>query len=450
MLPALNERQINACLFHPGLFSLQMKIIKTDKFINNTVSFRQMLHLDEKTITALNVLILMMRGRSQKYPSRDAYTKALNHAYAARVVTGLTGYGKNVLADTRIHYIDPGYIEDAGYMDEILDLADQALFHPVLTEEVLEEAKYLLKNRMISARENPDTLAVLEAMKIAEPGTSLAVPVSGIPEKVDAITLEDVKAIWEVMQNTPYQVMMAGDIEDGDAMLEFAEKLPQTAWDTLDYDLASRHDVNTSSIQKELSQSSLAQVYATGISPEDEDSYALMVMNSILGTAPMSLLFEEIREKHSYCYSISSSIIRFDGALLISTGTRAKNMDDVRRLIQEQINTLKNNAFSEELFQSAKLDLIDALNSQQDSEMAMINQAFLNALLKRDIDVAALQDKIRQVTREDVARMAENLSLVSEAVVLEDEALASQAEEEDIDIDIDEYYEEEESEEMFG
>ena len=47
----------------------------------------------------------------------------------------------------------------------------------------------------------------------------------------------------------------------------------------------------------------------------------MFVMNSLLGQSPTSLLFEEVREKHSLCYSISSYLIQFDGALIITLGT---------------------------------------------------------------------------------------------------------------------------------
>lgn len=395
-----------------------METIQTKKFMDNTLSFRQMLPLDRKTITALNLMILMMRGRSEKYPSRDAWTKALNHAYAAKIVTGLSGYGQNVLVDTRIKYLRPEYISNDNYMNEILDLSDQALNHPIFTEEILEEAKYLLKNRLLSARENPDALAVMEALQAAGPDKSIGIPVGGILEEVDSITIEQVQDLWNTLRKTPYQILSVGELSE--QMEDFARNLPQSDDYALQMELLQAADDPVLRLrERDLSQSSLAQIYATGISPASKDSFALSVMNAVLGASGMSLLFEEVREKHSYCYSISGSLIRFDGAILILTGTRKHNIPDVKNLITKQIERLQTMDYPDEKLESARLELIDGLMSQNDLDAAMINQKYLNHLLHRELSTQELTQHIRAVTKEDVARIAKGLHLVSEAQVLE-------------------------------
>lgn len=394
-----------------------METIQTKKFMDNTLSFRQMLPLERQTITALNLLILMMRGRSEKYPTRDAWSRAVNHAYASRFVTGLTGYGNQVLFDTRVKYLRPEYIDNPGYTREVVDLTDQALNRPVLDEIRLNEAKYLLKNRLLSARENPDVAAVQEALRIAQPGHKIGIPVGGILEDVDTVTLEDIHHLWEKLNSIPYTIYRVGQFSQD--MEDFLATLPQSDEVRLDMELLSPHAPQFSVLRKDLSQSSLAQVYATGIRPGTQEFYALMLMNAVLGASPMSMLFEEVREKHSYCYSISSSLIRYDGAVLILTGTNKENLNHVEKLIALQIDKLKNMDFSDEKLEAARLSFIDGITAQQDMDLAMINQKFVNDLLNRQISSEKLISIIQSITKEQVAAAAARMQLVSQAIVEE-------------------------------
>lgn len=79
-------------------------------------------------------------------------------------------------------------------------------------------------------------------------------------------------------------------------------------------------------------------------------------MNAMLGQYSTSLLFQNVREKNSLCYSIYSNLIAFDGARELRPASKKKDIDQVLTLIQEQIETLKNGTFDEELLTVTKDD----------------------------------------------------------------------------------------------
>lgn len=134
----------------------------------------------------------------------------------------------------------------------------------------------------------------------------------------------------------------------------------------------------------------------------------------------MSLLFNNVREKHSLCYSISSSLIRFDGALCISTGTSAASMDECIRLIDEQIKVCADGCFTDEELEVARMDLIDMYRRQQDRPWAMIEQAFLDEVLRRSDTMQDRIERIGSITKEQISEIGKRLSLASMAVVKED------------------------------
>ena len=91
------------------------------------------------------------------------------------------------------------------------------------------------------------------------------------------------------------------------------------------------------------------------------DYEAELLLCSILGQSQKNLMFDEIREKNSLCYSISSSIIRFDGAILIHTGVNRKDVTKVLNLIETQMDRLLNMDYDDAYLEIAKMGFNDRL-----------------------------------------------------------------------------------------
>ena len=396
-----------------------MKVIKTEKFIENTISVRWFTDLDRKTITAWNLLCALLSARTEKFNTRQSKAAADAHAYGARIGYGIMGYGEKLMIECRISYIRADLVQDDHYEQEILTLLDQSLNHPLLTEQFLQEAKYLLKNRLIYLDQDPDSRALREALKIAGKGNHLSISMQGYLEDLDGIELADVQSCYQMLKNLPCQTLMVGKF--GQAITDMLEtqypgKPLMAKWQAL----VSEPFAETT-LEREISQSSLVQIYETGVLPQHEDYFALLVLNGLLGASSVSLLFKIIREQHSYCYSINTNLIRFDGALVISTGTDRKHLPDVKRLIQEVIADVVMQNYDEETLESVKMEICDGMAGQKDSPTSMMEQQFLNEILARQIGVDQIMENIQSVTKEDLARVASRLKLAASAQLVQKE-----------------------------
>lgn len=391
-----------------------------------------MFPLKRSEITAMNVLIFMFNGKTEKFADRESFSKALNHAYAFRAYSNLSGYGDQVLFDIRFSWISGKLVNEPGYLDEITDLMDQILFHPVLNEKNLEEAKYLLENRLNMAEQDPDTATVRALLNALPSDLPISIPVQGIRDEIASVSLEQIRALFKKISETPFEIYGVGAMET--EIQNYLSSLSETeyAWKpSLLVDLSS--PVRTEQ-ERDIAQSSLALLYSTSVSPDSPTYFALMLANGILGASPMSLLFEEVREKHSFCYSISSSLIRFDGGLLILTGTQRKNIDEVRELIAAQISRLQHASteIEPDRLENAKLDLIDSLRTQQDSAQRMIGQSFMNDYLRRPMSFDQMVEAIRKVTLEDIEKSTAQLKLVGESVVLQSREETQESEQDEL------------------
>jgi len=147
-----------------------------------------------------------------------------------------------------------------------------------------------------------------------------------------------------------------------------------------------------------------------------------MVLSSILGSGQKSLLFEEIRERHSWCYSISCSLIRFDGLLLVTAGTMAEYLEDLQSEIARQIRRIADDDYPQSLFDAAILDLVDGISARRDFPRALIETAFQQDLLDLHRTDQEQIARLHRVTRRDVQETAQKLQLAVTSIVQEGEA----------------------------
>jgi len=392
--------------------------IQTEKFSDVSVLVRSLLPLERRTITAYNLLVFMLKSKTADFDSKQKLSIALNHAYGMKVSYGLTGYGRQVALDIRFQYIRPERVKDPDYIHEVVHMMDQILHHALFDQKSFEEAKYLLASRLRRQNDDPDSLALKTAFALAAEDHDIAIPIQGALEDIEALSYEEVVALYESWRALPRFVSCCGTLEP--VMEAFLNAIPQFEKPSLRMALIPRTSPSFQVLEKNIAQTSIVQVWATSTPIDSSRYYPLLVLNSILGQGPMSLLFEEVREKNSLCYSISSSLVRFDGALLISTGTSADSIARCLRLIQAQIQKCADGQFSDEQLEIAKMDLIDMFRRQQDRPWAMIEQLFLDSMLERSESLAQRVETIRTIERDQVCEVASRLALVSMAIVKED------------------------------
>ena len=394
-----------------------MKIIKTNKFSDVFVLIRTMLPLNRQTITAMNLLVFMMRAKTKDLDTKQKISMAFNSTYGMQVSYGLTGYGKQVALDIRFKYLRQDYVQEPDYIQHVVDNMEQMLHQVVLDDETLEEAKYLLKTRLMRQMDDPDSIAIKNALMNAQENHEISLQIQGYMEDIDSISLDQILNLYDDFIQTSKQIYICGAVDS--AVANFLKQEKQLNQLQGNFQIIKPQEKKKICIEKEISQTSLVQVYATQVSLDSTMYYPLLVMNSILGQCPMNLLFEEVREKNSYCYSISSNLIRFDGALVIVVGTNKNNVEDVQNLIQQQIFRLAQGNFDDRLLEIAKTDLVDGIRSQKDHAFSMIEQSFLDDLLHRSETSEDKIRKIRNVTRQEVQKVAKRLCLVSISIVEE-------------------------------
>lgn len=394
-----------------------MNYISSNKFSDVSVAIRTQLPLERSTITAYNILVYMLKTKTELFKTKQALISNLNEAYGMKLACGLSSYGADLILTTRIQYIRSDWIEEEDYIHKVKEITDQVLFHSVLDEASFEEAKYLYRNKLTRILDDPDGLAIYTCLTTLNTNHEISIPIQGSLDDLDQLTLQDIQNVYSAYLKADKHIFVCGCLDE--EMKTYLERMDSSSRLNSTRSLLPILDYQEEIIEKNISQSSIALVYATSTDILSEDYYKMFVMNSLLGQSPTSLLFEEVREKHSLCYSISSYLIQFDGALIITLGTNKENIEKAIDLINQQIQRIIDLDFDPELLNTAKKDCIDSLIVAQDYPFSQIDQRFMDVLLSRDTDRDKKIKNIQKVSLEDVSAAAKKLKKISSVIVKE-------------------------------
>ncbi len=152
----------------------------------------------------------------------------------------------------------------------------------------------------------------------------------------------------------------------------------------------------------------------------DENRYATLILNTVLGGGMSSRLFQTIREERGLAYSIYSDLSPYSdtGSLCVYAGTSADKTLEMIRLVMEEFRSLKENLLGEEELTRAKEQVKgNILLGLESSGSRMSNLARQEMYFKHFFSVDEVLERLDAVTAGQVQAMAQKL-FISERIAV--------------------------------
>lgn len=387
--------------------------ISDQKFKNVTLSLRLFKPLEKIENTKLALLSFLIKDRNEKYLTKKEIRKLKDNLYGASFRTSLFGYGPLHTLELRLTAISETTVEEPLQLKQLQTLKD-FLYYPLMTEETLKEAKTNLTSKLYRQNENPMNSSIKRSFQILGKDTDLGISTQGELEDIEDISLTDMVSFHkQLVDEAPMILFVIGSFKDSlieSINAEFADHqpLPTTAQYNV-FSSAEKVEVTETSL---VNQATLVMSYQTNRSIEDENYYALKLASLILGQLPTSLLFQEVREKASLCYNISSSIVAFNGLMLITTSLDEKNVLRAIDLITKQVQRLKEGDFEEALIDGAKQLMLSNFDSIEDDEFSILSFVSDARMLNNPMTIDYLVSKYSEVTKQMIIEAVKDIELV--------------------------------------
>lgn len=247
------------------------------------------------------------------------------------------------------------------HLDLALDVISDMLFNSKFAEEDIEKEKSVIIEEIYMNEDSPEDVLMdlhSEAIWGEDP---IALPILGTIDTVNSFTRQqiiDYVSSHYIPDNCVLSI--AGKFDEKEIVSLIEKYFGDWKVENKEITNYSKPSILSNHLYK---KKKIEQLHISlGLKGKEigsEDTYALLLLNNILGGGASSLLFQKIREEKGRCYSIYSYLSSFNntGVVTIYTGLNSKYATEVVQLIKEEIERFASIDISKERLNKGKEQL---------------------------------------------------------------------------------------------
>ena len=408
-IPNIKFSQLNASL------KSEIEYYKTKK--GTEILFKKM--LDTPTTTAK----IIFGGGSRLEPkNQQGITEMLSRIWPSTTTTknenqflkiieesaaGLNSFGGKNTNGLSIDYMKP-------FEKTILDLAQDIIVNPVLSQDIFDREMAVLKKQILSKQDSPSYLCGRQFLEMMFPDTVMSYEQSGTLETLNNIKLKDTQEAFNKFKAlSNMQVTVTGDY-DRSRWIDVVEKM-EDSFVTKGKQL-KKVEIPHLTKNKELflekdKEQSHVMIGWNGLSLTDPRRYILQIMQAVL-SGQGGRLFIELRDKNSLAYSVSPIKMEtletgyFGGYIACSPDKVKKAIE----MFKQEFDKLSSTLISSEELARAKKYLIGQNDIGLQRKSSYCNMIAFDHFYGNKIDDNLHIEKMyNQITVQDVRDLAADL-----------------------------------------
>lgn len=401
---------------------VSLNIVPASRFKTSLASIAFCVPLKKETASANALLAGLLSRKSKEYPDMKSLNFKLAELYGASVNASVTKIGEN-----QVFLIGASCIDDRFSLGresisfECLKLLISLVFNPKLDENGsfckadIDAEKRILIEKINSEENEKRIYARLRAEEIMFENEPFAINRYGKISDIEALDAADIYNAWQTALSQARIVVNLVGNSDFDSAADYLKKAFSAVERNYKMPVKSvfipvakevKHEVERIDVK----QGKLVIGFRVKLEPDSELTAAMQVFCDIFGGGPYSKLFANVREKMSLCYYCSARYTRQKSFIMIQSGCLEENMDKALDEILRQLDEIKSGNFDEEL-QSSKMALCDSLDGLSDTP-ELLEYWYLSQISEEKLITSQEKaEKIKAVTKEDVIKCAELLTL---------------------------------------
>lgn len=387
---------------------MQITKLQSNKFKTNLVALFITVPLTKENCTKNALLTSVLRRGTNNLKTQEEISKRLEELYGAGFNCGVDKLGNYHVLKFYLETLENTYtLNSENLLQEGINLLLDIVFNPLVENNgfnkvYVEQEKLNLQKLIESRKDNKALYAKERCLESMFADESYALYKYGSVEDLSNINEINLYAYYkELLKNCKIDLYVTGNNIDNIKVPEISSKnLPQI--ENLHVAPEKPSIVNES---QDVTQGKLI----IGLDVGNSDKAVVSMYNTILGGGANSKLFQNVREKASLAYSAGSSYIRRKNVILIQTGIEIENYDKTVKIIEEQLQDMKNGKISDEEFDSAKQLITSSIELIEESKEDMITFYFDQNLFDEHLNVTEYKEMIKKVTKEDVIKIAQKV-----------------------------------------
>lgn len=363
---------------------------------------------------------LFQRGCT-RFPTLNDISKQLENLYGASYFTDIRKQGNIQILSLNGRTISDRYAPNGEKLtSSITELILSCLFEPItengaFSREYVEQEKRNLKDAILSIVNDKRAYAQRRCIEEMCAGDGYALSRTGTREDVDLIDEKNLYEYYKQMiTSSVIDIFVCGDAdinEVSDTVRSFTDKLLFNAAPIPENNMFERKNDTIREISEamDITQGKLCIGLTTDITCRDEQYWALMAANSVFGGGAHSKLFNNVREKLSLAYYVSSVVEKNKGLMFINAGVEFENRQKAIDEINAQLEDMKNGKITDEEMNASILAVIDSLDSYYDDQLHMQWFLMSQRISGTNYSIEYMKEQLRRVTIADVAEVSKSI-----------------------------------------
>lgn len=401
-----------------GAYNLH--IINTDKFKTIKVSVNFKAPVKKEEITIRNILKMVLLNSCEKYKTeRDLIIESEN-LYDLKISSTTSRVGNYSILTFNLEFLNEKYSE-SNMNEYSLDFLMNLLFKPNVYDNCFDEvsfniAKNVLFKNIKSLKDNKTKYSILKLLQSMDDKLPYSYDPNGSLEDLEKITKSDLYTYYKkVMANDLVDIIVVGEVDEEKIKEYFINNFKINTYKKSKEEIFLPNMMPRKRVKKivendHVNQTKLALSLRVNNMTDHERKYVLRVYNEILGGSSNSLLFLNVREKHSLAYYINSFSQYYDNLVIIYGGINSAKTNMAIKLIKDALKKMEKGSFKEELLDNALKTIISAIKVSEDSNSGIVNNYYAKSLVNAD-DINEKINKYQNIKKEDIIALAKKIKM---------------------------------------
>ena len=394
----------------------KLHLIKTNKFKTVLVKIVFWNKLQKEDLTLRNMLVNNLLFSSARYNTIRKMAIKKEELFSAELFSRNYRRGSQIITEINLSAIEDVYSEEGSLKNSIEFLFD-TLNNPNIENEKFNETAFKinyekLKDAIKSEKEDPAYWCYKKFKELIGENNNLISSILGTEEDLEKITPESLYEYYQTFfENNHIDIFVVGNINFKEIekiiTSNFNPKTKEIPYSEIS--TSYKKDFSEDSETSKFNQSKLMIGASINDLTEHEKLYEGVVYNIILGNSPNSKLFQNVREKNSLAYSISSSLNRLDGLFYVYAGISSKNYQKAKEDIYKQFKEMQEGKFSQKNLKDAK-EVVLSIIKEVDEYPGAILDHYFNYLYLGNEKLIKQKEEIKKITKEDIVRLANKIN----------------------------------------
>lgn len=401
---------------------INLYYIPETKFKTNHISINIHNELNAESASLCALLSDVLGRGCRKFPSDSHISQYMQELYGASFKSDVRRKGADQILALSASCVNDYYLpEHENIFENVCEFLFDVLLEPKIEnfsfdQLYVSQEKTNLINDIEAMINDKRTYSVWRITELMFPNHSYSVYELGDVKKVCEITPEALYEFYcKMLESCPIDIFVVGNTDISKILSYVEGRLSDINPSTHKYPSC---DIFKDSLPGkevteyfDVTQAKLCMGYSTSVLAESDEYYKLMVANAILGGGAHSKLFNEVREKHSLCYYVSSRLARYNGTMIIAAGIENQNKEKTITEIKTQVELLKCGEFTDDELKVSIKSITSSIKALGDSCGYLYDYYLSNAIIDTIISPDEFIEKIESVTREDVINISQKLKL---------------------------------------